>query len=348
MGQRVADRRAVYILDRGIDPAHLTGAKLVQLLALGREHADVAHFVGAAGGHHQQLVAGPDLALHDAHQRHHAQIVVEPGVDDQRLQPIRVARLRRGNARNDRFQHLDHIEPGLRTDGDRVGGIDADHRLDLELHFFDVGSRQVDLVQYRHHFQPHLHRGVAVRHRLRFDALRRVDHQQRAFTGGQRAADLVGKVDVTGSVDEVELIGLPVARGVRQRHRLCLDGDAALAFDRIGVQHLRFHLAIGQAATELDDAIGQRGFAVIDMGNDGEVADQFHGALAACRTWVSLPRTMRSKASRRSDANPALSHGTRLSPRRARSTGRPTWTGTRADLAPFTGPVTCRPVPSSR
>src|SRR3546814_5759433 len=52
--------------------------------------------------------------------------------------------------------------------------------------------------------------------------------------------------------------------------------------DRIVVQHLRFHLAVVQAATELDDAIGQRRLAVIAMSDDGEVADQFHGALAAC------------------------------------------------------------------
>jgi hypothetical protein len=60
---------------------------------------------------------------------------------------------------------------------------------------------------------------------------------------------------------------------------------------------------------------------VIDMGNDGEVADQFHGALAACRAWVSLPRTMRSNTSPGSDANPALSHGTRPATHRADAAG---------------------------
>ena len=89
---------------------------------------------------------------------------------------------------------------------------------------------------------------------------------------------------MTGRIDEIELIGFAIARRVRQRHRLCLDGDAALALDRIVVQNLRFHLAVGQATAQLDDAIGERRLAVVDMGNDGEVADQFHGALAACRT----------------------------------------------------------------
>ena len=78
-----------------------------QRLALGREHADLVDLVGAAGGHHQDLVAGLDLALHHAHQRDHAQVVVEPGVDDQRLQLVGVARLRRRDALDDRFEHVD-------------------------------------------------------------------------------------------------------------------------------------------------------------------------------------------------------------------------------------------------
>ncbi len=47
---------------------------------------------------------------------------------------------------------------------------------------------------------------------------------------------------------EVELVDLPVLRRVRQRNRLRLDGDAAFAFDRVRIEHLRFHLAVLQAA----------------------------------------------------------------------------------------------------
>src|SRR5690606_27766648 len=72
-------------------------------------------------------------------------------------------------------------------------------------------------------------------------------------------------------------------RLVRQRDRLRLDGDAALALDRIVVEHLRLHLAFGQAAAELDDAIGKRGLAVIDVGDDREVADVLHALPGAGR-----------------------------------------------------------------
>src|SRR5690606_32111260 len=275
-GQRVADRRAVDILDAGVDPAHLARAELGQLLALGGEHTDVVDLVGAAGGHHQDLVAGLDLALHDAHQADHAQVVVEPGVDDQRLQLVRVTRLRRRDAGDDGLQHLFDVQAGLGADGHRVARVDADHGFDLGLGPLDVGGWQVDLVEHRYHFQPLLHRGVAVGDRLRLHALGGVDHQQRAFAGGQRTAHLVAEVDVAGGIDEVEEVRLPVARGVGHRDGLRLDGDAALALDRVGVEHLGFHLARRQATAQMDDAVSQGRLAVVDVGDDGEIADLLH------------------------------------------------------------------------
>src|SRR5690606_31729049 len=87
------------------------------------------------------------------------------------------------------------------------------------------------------------------------------------------AADFVGEVDVAGGVDEVQLVGLPVARLVVQGHAVGLDGDAALALQVHGVQHLGRHFAVAQATTDLDETVSQGGFAVVDVGNDGKVAD---------------------------------------------------------------------------
>ena len=47
--------------------------------------------------------------------------------------------------------------------------------------------------------------------RLGLDALRRVDDEDRTFAGLQAVADLVGEVDVSGRVDEVEAVGQAVA-----------------------------------------------------------------------------------------------------------------------------------------
>ena len=81
---------------------------------------------------------------------------------------------------------------------------------------------------------------------------------------------------MAGGVDQVELIDLAVLRLVEQGCGLGLDGDAALALQVHRVEHLRFHFAVGQAPAGLNEAVGQRGFAVVDVGDDGEVADVAH------------------------------------------------------------------------
>ncbi len=79
---------------------------------------------------------------------------------------------------------------------------------------FRVRGGQVDLVDDRHDLMVVLDALVDVGERLRLDALRRVDDQQRAFAGGQAAADFIGEVDVAGRVHQVELIARST-RGAR-------------------------------------------------------------------------------------------------------------------------------------
>ena len=53
-----------------------------------------------------------------------------------------------------------------------------------------------------------------------------------------------------------------------------LDGDAALALQVHGIEHLRLHLARGQRPGQLQQAVGQRGFAVVDVRDDGKIAEK--------------------------------------------------------------------------
>ena len=174
---------------------------------------------------------------------------------------------------HDRFQHLVNAETGLGRDHHRVGRIDADHVLDLLLDLFGFRGRQVDLVQDRHDLMAGVERVVDIGERLRLDALARVHHQQRAFAGRQRARDLVGEVDMAGRVDQIQDVGLAVLGGIAQPHGLRLDRDPALALDIHGIEHLFLHLAGLQPAGGLDQAIGQRRFSMVDMRNNGKVAD---------------------------------------------------------------------------
>ena len=112
-----------------------------------------------------------------------------------------------------------------------------------------------------------------LRQRLRLDALRGVHHQDRALAGGERARHLVGEVDVARRVDQVELVVLAVRGGVGHPDGVELDGDAALALQVHRVEHLLAHLALLERAGRLDQPVGQGGLAVVDVGDDAEVAD---------------------------------------------------------------------------
>ena len=114
---------------------------------------------------------------------------------------------------------------------------------------------------------------IDVGERLRFHALRGIDHQQRTFTSGERAGNLVGKIHMAGRVDQVQHIVLAVLRVVLKAHRVGLDGDATLALNVHRVKHLILHLALFQRAGHLDQPVGERGFAMVDMGDDGKIAD---------------------------------------------------------------------------
>ena len=74
-------------------------------------------------------------------------------------------------------------------------------------------------------------------------------------------------------VDEVEVIGLAVFGVVAHGHGAGLDRDAALALELHIVQDLVLHRAFVHAVGQFQDAVGQGAFAVVDVGDDAEIAD---------------------------------------------------------------------------
>jgi hypothetical protein len=91
-----------------------------------------------------------------------------------------------------------------------------------------------------------LNRLIDIGERLRLHALAGIDHEQRAFAGGQRAVHLIGEVHMARRVDQVERVGLAILGLVDQADGLRLDGDAALALDIHRIEHLLLHFALGQ------------------------------------------------------------------------------------------------------
>ena len=176
------------------------------------------------------------------------------------------------------------VDIHFRGDLRAVLGRDADNVLDLLLDARRVRRRQIDLVDDRHDLQPRIDGEIGVAQRLRLDALRRVHDQQRTLARGERARYLVVEVHMPGRVDQVHLIGLAVVRLVFHAHRTRLDRDAALALEIHIVQQLFLHLALGHGLALLEQAVGQRRLAVVNMRDNGKISDM----LAIFHTGSSL------------------------------------------------------------
>ena len=155
------------------------------------------------------------------------------------------------------------------------------------------GGGQVDLVEDGDDLVIVVERLVDVGERLRLHALAGIHHQQGAFARGEAAAHLIGEVHMAGRVHQVQLIQLAVLGAIIQADGLRLDGDPALLLDLHIIENLRLagHFALGHAAARLDKPVGERRFAVVDMGDDGKIADArkrrhaFRRGFAHCYVW---------------------------------------------------------------
>ena len=155
----------------------------------------------------------------------------------------------------------------------------------------EVRAHAVHLVDVAHARHVVLVREPPVGFRLRLDAGHAVEHDDGAVEHAQAAVDLDREVDVPRRVDEVDLIALPLAGD-----RRALDRDAALALllevvgGRAGLAVLRVvdfdDLVL--LARVIEHALGGRGLARIDMGDDADVAVQLEGLLPGHNLVVSF------------------------------------------------------------
>ena len=244
IGDGIAHARVGHLLDVGDDEAHVAGGELVEHHGLGRKRAQAFHLEDLVIGAQANVLVRAEAALHHAHQDDGAAIRVKPGIEDQRAQRGVGGAHRRGNTRDDGFEHFFDSQPAFGADEQSVGCRNGENAFDLRASFFGLRGRQIDLINYGNDGEIVLRREKSVGDGLRFHALAGVDHQQRAFARRQGARDLVGKIDVAGRVDQIELVFVAVVREVMQANALGLDGDAALALEVHRIEHLGGHFAL--------------------------------------------------------------------------------------------------------
>jgi hypothetical protein len=134
-----------------------------------------------------------------------------------------------------------------------------------------VGPRAglVDLVDDDDGLEAQRQRLLGHEARLRHRAFLGVDQQHHAVDHRQRAFDLAAEVGVARGVDDVDVRALPGHGAV-----LGQDGDAALAFDVVAVHHaLGDLLVLAEGAALAQQLVHQRGLAMVDVRDDGDVAD---------------------------------------------------------------------------
>ena len=143
---------------------------------------------------------------------------------------------------------------------------------DLVQHLDMALVRPVDLVDRHDGLEPELQRLGNHELGLRHRPFGSVDQHDHAVNHIEDALHLAAEIGVARRIDDVDTRVFPV-----ERRHLGEDGDAALA-----LQVVRIHGAFGDALVVAERArlfqkhVDEGGFAVIDVGNDGYVA-QVHG-----------------------------------------------------------------------
>ena len=240
-------------------------------------------------------LARPDRAVPDPPDRHPADVLVGREVRDEQLERV-VGRVRRRRGDLDeqveqrsqvraRLGQVARRRPEL---GVRVHDRELDLvlvRAEVEEQLVDVvedraraGVAAIDLVDRHDHRQAAGHRLLEDVAGLRQRPLGGVDEEQHRVDHEQRALDLATEVGVARRVDDVEADAVVV-----DRRLLGEDRDALLALEVHRVEHPVDQRLVGPERAGLaQHRVDQRGLAVVDMGDDGDIAKVGAGGDGGC------------------------------------------------------------------
>ena len=198
----------------------------------------------------------------------------------------------------DQRVHLDQVDDALEVvlGADRQlhdDGLRAEARLDHLDRAVEIGADLVHLVAEDHARHVVLVGLAPDGLGLRLDAGIGVEQRDGAVEHAQRTLDLDGEVDVAGGVDDVEAAHLAVAALPEGRGRGRRDGDAALLLllhPVHGGGAVMDFADLVRLAGVIEDALGGRGLAGVDMRHDAEIAVVFdlvfagHGSASQSRS----------------------------------------------------------------
>jgi hypothetical protein len=135
-------------------------------------------------------------------------------------------------------------------------------------------SFAVDLVDDHHGAVAHLEGLFEHEAGLRHGPLSRVHQQQHPVDHVHHPLDLAAEIGVPGCIDDIDLdLALDCRVPDRNGGVLGQDGDAALALQVVRIHHSLGHLLVLTEGVRLaQQSIHQGGLAVVDVGDDGNIA----------------------------------------------------------------------------
>ena len=258
--------------DVAVQVSGFTGGEFIAGNGFGGLVAEAFHFEGLAVGHELDFLAHFDASVDDTAEDDDAAVGVEPGIEDEDAQGRFGVTFGLGDEVDDGFENFLDTDAVFGGGEDGSTGVEADELFDLLADAFGLGGGEVDFVDNRDDFEVMVEGEVGIGEGLGFDTLGGIDDEEGAFAGLEGAGDLVGEVDVAGGVDEVELVHDAVIGLVVEADGVGFDGDAAFTFEVHGVEDLGHHFAFGEGSGEFEEAVGEGGLAVVDVGDDGEIA----------------------------------------------------------------------------
>ncbi len=130
------------------------------------------------------------------------------------------------------------------------------------------GARAINLVDHHNWLQAALKGLTGHKAGLRHRAVHRIHQQANAVHHGKNALYLTAKVGVSGGIDDIDAIVLPLDGGI-----LGENGNTPLFFLVVRVHYaLRGQVFAVKGAGLPQELVDQCGFTVIDVGDDGNVA----------------------------------------------------------------------------
>ena len=179
-----------------------------------------------------------------------------------------LASYRLGDLRDHGLYHILNAFAGFSAAKNDAVRIQLQDIVDLINHPLRHGAGKVDFAHHRNNDKLAFFGQNKIGDGLGFHALRGVHKKKHAFHGRQTFRDLIRKIHMARSVNQIQDIVLIV-----NPDRAGFDGNAALSFQVHIVQHLISEFTLGNSAGMKEKTVRERGFAVVNMGDDAEIAD---------------------------------------------------------------------------